>query len=275
MSIEHYDSSTAEEVVNDDHVASELERHKEPIVVVFSERKFTHRIVHVQPNDDDIEEVSDLLQHNPELLGRKDEEYDEGEDEDEVYEEIVEEEVKQIDETETEGKQLDVGVDNSLLSEVGTTTIRGKRSVFDNRIEGSTRKHPRSRRGKRDTNRTGRRVKHGENSTLRRKSGRNNQQRDRLREASIADLGRVPTRISSSLSARRASNRADKQLRNRKSRRGRNHCRRRPMYVNFSQIKWGKYIFAPKGYQVNALRHRIASVPLRHPIIANYVIDIV
>lgn len=213
-----------------EHVATGEMRHKEPIVVVFSERKFTHRIVHVQPNDDDLDEVSDLLQHNSDLLGNEDDEEDEV-DGGVMYDDIGEDEEAEIEES-------NAGEDNVLLDETNEPREHGIRS----------------RRSTRDNNRTGRKAQHGENSTFRRKSvgnNRNNLQRDRLREASISDLGRVPTR--NSASSRPAGRKADRQLRNRKSRRGRNHCRRRPMYVNFSKIKWGKYIFAPKGYQVGIL----------------------
>ena len=205
------------ESTEQDHVAYSDERHREPIIVVFSERKFTHRIVHVEPNDDDLDEVSDLLHHNTDLISQgqqyDDDDYADFEDEGEEGEEG---ELREEEEA-----ALSDDSDNNL-----------------------------SKRQKRSTNYTNQKnATLNENSTRKRRGrgGYSLGHREKLREASISSLGYIPTRN------HKRNSRLDRQLRRRRTKSGKNHCRRRPMYVNFGKIKWGKYIFAPKGYQVISL----------------------
>ena len=56
----------------------------------------------------------------------------------------------------------------------------------------------------------------------------------------------------SSTSSSRAKRNAGRRPRKSK----RNSCRRKPMYINFAEIHWDKWIIAPNGYQVNIARTR-------------------
>lgn len=49
---------------------------------------------------------------------------------------------------------------------------------------------------------------------------------------------------------RRRRRAAGPQKRGKRHRKGKNACRRRPMYINFADIHWDNWIIAPKGYQV-------------------------